>query len=226
MYFLCLQEPCKFYTLVPLCSPVRYSSREMRNSATFIFSRWHHRANMWQWETLTAAGEIRRHPVCAEHFMADRATLILILDEEFHVSDLRAPMPVIGQPCWFQIHLNMFQMVETDDRDNEAPLIYRRPSCGSSWRKKKCFFLLFYSLPVFRYTSVIFSKQHSCFMSTTFHFAVSCFSTAAIRQPTSQNILCIFPLPSEKRLGAFQFKFLLQNWGCVSAKLCDTDQAQ
>lgn len=57
-------------------------------------------------------------------FMAARATLILILEEEVHVSDLRAPLPVIGQPCCRQILLYVFQMVETDDEAGEAALIW------------------------------------------------------------------------------------------------------
>lgn len=72
--------------------------------------------------------------------MAARATFILILEEEVPVSDLRAPLPVIGRPCCRQILLHVFQMVETDDEAGEAPLIYRGPRCGyGSYRRKKYF---------------------------------------------------------------------------------------
>lgn len=118
--------------------------------------------------------------------MAARATLILILEEEVPVSDLRAPLPVIGRPCCRQILLYVFQMVETDDEAGEAPLIYRRPRCGyGSYRRKKYFNKM---LPVFNYKSTIFSLWHSCFVSTTVYSAVSCCSTAAIHQP-SANML-------------------------------------
>lgn len=78
---------------------------------------------MWHWEIVAAAGEIKRHRVSA--------TLILILEEEVHVTDLRpTPPPVIGRPCWRQILLYVFQMVEADDEADEARLIYRRPRFG------------------------------------------------------------------------------------------------
>lgn len=116
-----------------------------------------------------------------------KSALIPILEEEVHVSDLRAPLPVIGRPRWRQILLYAFQMVETDDGAGEAPLIYRRPRCGygSSWRRNSPFFL-------FSSSSSLSSSWHRCFLPLILPLDAAQQPPSISHRPTYWSILSIF----------------------------------
>lgn len=97
------------------------------------------------------------------------------------------PSPVIGRPCWRQILLYVFQMVEADDEADEARLIYRRPRFGyGSWFTFPLFLTtkLLYCLVVKNY----YSLKHSCLLSTAIYSAVHCSPTAAINQPSANVV--------------------------------------